>query len=128
MTPVWSVAAICLVGAVLAALLKKSGPELAVLLAVAVTAAAAALLWDTLGDIVDFLRQMMELGGMAPELFAPLLKTVAIALVSRVGGDLCRDAGEGAMASVLEMAGSFSAILVSLPLFEAVWDMLRSLL
>ena len=61
-------------------------------------------------------------------LFAPLVKTVGVALVSRTGSDLCRDAGEGAMASLVETAGAVIAILVSLPLFQAAWDMLRSLL
>ena len=58
----------------------------------------------------------------------PLLKTVAISLISRIGGALCRDAGEGAMAGLVEMAGAFAAILVSLPLFRAAWQMLEELL
>ena len=58
----------------------------------------------------------------------PLLKTVGIALISRTGGALCRDAGEGAMAGLVEMAGAFAAILVSLPLFRAAWQMLEGLL
>ena len=58
----------------------------------------------------------------------PLLKTVGIALISRAGGALCRDAGEGAMAGLVEMAGAFAAILVSLPLFRAAWQMLEGLL
>ena len=62
------------------------------------------------------------------ELFVPLLKTVAISLISRIGGALCRDAGEGAMAGLVEMAGAFAAILVSLPLFRAAWQMLEELL
>ena len=70
----------------------------------------------------------MRLGKLPAELFGPLFKTVGIAMVSRLGSDLCRDAGEGAMASVLEISGSLGAIVVSLPLFEAVWDMLQSVL
>ena len=41
---------------------------------------------------------------------------------------LCRDAGEGAMASLVEIAGAFAAILVSLPLFRAAWRMLEGLM
>ena len=40
----------------------------------------------------------------------------------------CRDAGESAVASVLETAGAAAAIWVSLPLFQAAWELLRSLL
>lgn len=67
-------------------------------------------------------------GQLPEQLFQPLLKTVCIALICRTGSDLCRDAGEGALASVLETAGAVAAIVVSLPLFRAVWDLLESLL
>lgn len=62
-----------------------------------------------------------------PELLAPLVKTLGIALVSRLGTEICRDAGQGAMAAVLETAGAFGAVLVSLPLVRAAWELLRSL-
>ena len=59
---------------------------------------------------------------------SPLFKTVAIALISRTGADLCRDAGEGAMASLVETAGAFGAVVVSLPLFGAVWELLSGMI
>ena len=68
-----------------------------------------------------------EPGGLPPELLAPLVKTLGIALVSRLGTEICRDAGQGAMAAVLETAGAFGAVLVSLPLVRAAWELLRSL-
>lgn len=122
------VAAVCLLGAVLALLLKKTSPDLALLLAVAVCVVVLALLGRGLETVVDFLRRLLERGGLSEELFTPLLKTVGIALVSRTGGALCRDAGQGAMAGLVELAGAFSAILVSLPLFQAAWQMLEGLL
>ena len=94
------VTALCLVGAVLAALLKKSSPELAVLLA----------LVRGVETVTAFVREVMQWGGVESALFAPLFKTVAIALISRTGADLCRDAGEGAMASLVETAGAFGAV------------------
>ena len=37
------------------------------------------------------------------------------------------DAGQGAMAAVLDTAGAFGAVLVSLPLVRAAWELLRTL-
>lgn len=122
------VAAVCLLGAVLALLLKKTSPDMALLLTVAVCTVVLAVLVQGLETVVDFLRQLLERGGLSEELFTPLLKTVGIALVSRTGGALCRDAGQGAMAGLVELSGAFSAILVSLPLFRAAWQMLEGLL
>ena len=117
--------ALCLTGALLAVLLKRTNPDMALLLALAICGAVLFLLAEPLGD---FFTQLSDWGGLPTELFAPLVKTVGIALVSRTGSDLCKDAGEGAMASLVETAGAVTAILVSLPLFQAAWDMLRSLL
>lgn len=121
------IVAVCLMGALLASLLKKTSPHMALLLALAVCVAVLFALVRGLEDILSLLRELLEWGGLSMELFVPLLKTVAIAIVTRTGGALCRDAGEGAMAGLVEMAGAFSAIAVSLPLFRAAWQMLEGL-
>ena len=122
------IAAVCLLGALLTALLKKTSPDTALLLALAVCVVVLTALARGLEEVISFLRELLDWGGLSVELFAPLLKTVAIALISRVGGALFRDAGEGAMASLVEIAGAFAAILVSLPLFRAAWRMLEELM
>ena len=127
MGQVTTMAAVCLLSSVLAVLLKKSNPEMALLLTGAAAFMGLILLSRSVEEITAFLREMVTMGGLLPELFAPLLKTAAIALISRISSDLCRDAGESAMASLVETAGAFGAILVSLPLMEAVWEMLQVL-
>ncbi len=120
--------ALCLTGALLAVLLRRSGGEMALLLALAVCGAAASLLLEPLQELRSFWEEAAAWGDLPLELFQPLIKTVGIALLSRTGSELCRDAGEGAMASVLETAGAVAAVVVSLPLFRAAWELLGSLL
>ncbi len=126
METVLQIAAVCLVGAVLAAVLRQRSPETALLLGLAVCAVVGALLLRGLADVLDMLEDLAA-AGLPPELLAPLVKTLGIALVSRLGTEICRDAGQGAMAAVLETAGAFGAVLVSLPLVRAAWELLRSL-
>lgn len=128
METVLRVTALCLTGALLAALLHRSGGEMALLLSLAVCGVAAMVLMEPLEELRDFWEDAAAWGELPVELFTPLIKTVGIALLSRTGSDLCRDAGEGAIASVLETAGAVAAIAVSLPLFRAAWELLRSLL
>ena len=114
MEAVWQIVALGLLGAVLAALLKKHTPELALLLAVAVCGAAALAAVRGVREVWAFLED--------------LLAAVEIAVVTRIGADLCRDAGESAVASAVEMAGAMGALLAVLPLMQAAWEVLRSLL
>ena len=75
-----------------------------------------------------FLEDLLAAVEISSTLFLPLLKTAGIAVVTRIGADLCRDAGESAVASAVEMAGAMGALLAVLPLMQAAWEVLRSLL
>lgn len=121
-------AGLCVIGAVLALVVRRGSPETALLLALAATAAVIALVVPALGELWAFLRQLEAYSGVSTELFAPLYKTAAIALVVRTGGGLCRDAGESALAAVLETAGTVCALLAALPLMRAVLDLLVELM
>ena len=128
MEEVIQVTGICVICALLALLLKKGTPEVALLLTVAAGVLAFLFLSGYLQQILDFLRQLAEESGVSEDLFVPLYKTVGIALVVRIGGNLCRDAGESALAAVIETAGSICALLVALPLLKAVLSLLLELM
>ena len=110
-------------------LLKMHTPELALLLAVAVCGAAALAAVRGVREVWAFaLEDLLAAVEISSTLFLPLLKTAGIAVVTRIGADLCRDAGESAVASAVEMAGAMGALLAVLPLMQAAWEVLRSLL
>ena len=79
-------------------------------------------------EVWAFLEDLLAAVEISSTLFLPLLKTAGIAVVTRIGADLCRDAGESAVASAVEMAGAMGALLAVLPLMQAAWEVLRSLL
>ena len=122
------VTALCVVGVILALVLKKTSPEQALLLVLCAAVSGLALLADGLGELVDFLRELGERSGVSETLFVPLYKTVGIGLVAKVGGDLCRDAGGAALASVVETAGAVCALLAAMPLLRAVLELLMELM
>ena len=117
MEQVIQVTGLCVVGALLALVVKRGSPETALLLTLA---AAVVVLLALAGAVEELLAFLAEL--------VPLYKTIGIALVVQVGGNLCRDAGESALASVVETAGTLCALLAALPLLRAVLDMLLELM
>ena len=128
MEQVIQVTGLCVVGALLALVVKRGSPETALLLAAAAAVVVALALAGVVGDLLAFLEGLAEASGVPPGLFAPLYKTIGIALVVQVGGNLCRDAGESALAAVVETAGTLCALLAALPLLRAVLDMLLELM
>ena len=121
------VTALCVVGAILALVLKKTSPEQALLLVLCAVVAGLALLADGLGELVGFLRELGERSGISETLFVPLYKTVGISLVAKVGGDLCGDAGGAPLASVGETAGTVCAGLAAMPSLRRVLELLMEL-
>ena len=66
--------------------------------------------------------------GVPEGLLTPLYKVAGIALVVKVGGGLCADAGESALASVVETAGTVCALAAALPLLRRVAELLMELM
>ena len=122
------VTALCVVGALLAVVVRRGSPECALVLGIAAVVAVLIFLAQGLEELMAFLAELGERSGIPETLFVPLYKTLGIALVVRVGAGLCRDAGEPALGSVVETAGAVCAMLTALPLLRAVLDMLLELM
>ena len=111
MEQVIQVTGLCVVGALLALVVKRGSPETALLLAVGAAVVVALALAGVVKELLAFLGELGSASGVSADLFVPLYKTIGIALVVQVGGNLCRDAGESALASVVETAGTLCALL-----------------
>ena len=122
------VAGLCVAAAVLALVVRRGSPESALLLVLGTAVLLLLGLTEGLGQLVAFLQELGSESGIPETLFQPLYKTLGIALVVRVGGSLCRDAGESALAATLETAGAVCALVVALPLLRAVLDLLMELM
>ena len=114
------IAGLCVIGAVLAQLVRRQRPELALCLAMAACAAALGLVAGALEPVVAFFRRLQSLAGVEEALFAPLLKTLAIGVLTQISSAFCRDAGEQALARIAELSGTALALYAALPLAQAV--------
>lgn len=128
MEQIVQVTALCVVGALLAVVVRRGSPECALVLGIAAVVAVLIFLAQGLEELMTFLAELGERSGIPETLFVPLYKTLGIALVVRVGAGLCRDAGESALGGVVETAGAVCAMLTALPLLRAVLDMLLELM
>ena len=120
--------ALCIVGAVLAMLLREQKQVLAYFVVLGlVLAALRPLLRSGAGPPCLFRRRVGQ-AALPGEVFQPMLKTVAIALVTRIGTSLCKDAESDTAAALLEIGGTCCAFLAALPLMEMVLEMLEQML
>ena len=122
------VAAGAITAAVLGVVLRKNTPELALLLALAAGLWMVALVADGLGAVVALMEELTSLAGLSDELLEPVVKTVALSILTRLTAEVCKSAGEGGVAAFVETAGTVLALVVALPLVRAVVLMMTEML
>ena len=57
-----------------------------------------------------------------------LIKIVGIAIVTKISSDICRDSGNSAIATAVDLSGKALILMMSLPLLEAVASLAGGLL
>lgn len=115
-------------GAVAALIIKKDSPSIGLILGIVTAGFILLISLDIIGEIKSFTLTIAEAAGMSSALLTPIIKTVGIGIVTRLTSDVCRDAGQAAIASTIELVGSVGALYVALPLIKMVFQMINSLL
>lgn len=116
-----SLVAVCAVGviaAISALILRewKSGwSATAVALAAVCIITVAALL--RYSDVIDHLRELAEGNEAASSAASLATRALGIGFVAQIGADVCRDLGEGSVASCVEMVGRAEMLMICLPDF-----------
>ena len=122
------IAALAVAAALCALVVKREAGGAALVLGLA---AGAVILGQVLGAAEAVRALMDELGeraGLSPAVLDPVIKTVGIAILTRIASEVCRDAGESGIAAAVETAGAVLALWIALPLLRAVLDTVTSLL
>ena len=117
-------AALCAVCVLPVALLRKTAPEQALLLIIAILAVALARCLALAAPVLEEVRALFARAGIETAHVAVLLRTTAAALVTRLCADLCKDGGSQALASAVETAGAVAALAIAMPLLKAVIELL----
>lgn len=121
------VAAVAVAGALCATVIKKQVPDLALVVTLCAVAVILGVTMNLLEPVRALLDSLGERSGLSAAVLAPVVKTVGIAIMTRVCAELCRDANESGIAAAVEIAGGACAMLVCLPLFQAVLELILEL-
>ena len=77
--------------------------------------------------IVEYIGELSGALPMAGEAFAVLMRTMGIAMLTRVAADICRDMGSPSVASSLEVTARLEIALLTLPLVSSLLESIRAL-
>ena len=123
-----SLIVLCIAVSLLALSLRQQRPEYAMLLSLACGLFVLFFLVGKMGDIFSQLQDLLTgLSGQS-ELTEIVLKALGICIVAELGSQCCRDAGETAIATKVELAAKAALVLMSIPIFQALLEVAGELL
>lgn len=125
---IFSIAALGIIGAILAVTVKQTRPELSVMVSLATCLVLLISTSTSLGEILNQFNQIVSKSGIDAEYFKISLKACAIAYVTEFASALCKDAGENAIAVKTQFAGKISILLLSIPIIFSFLSSISDLL
>lgn len=106
---------IALIGLAVIALLKELKPEFALLLKFATLLLLVFLAFTGIGDGISEIFSLGESVSIDNALLKILLKALGLCLVAQIASDICKDCGESALSTGVELAGKLSIVIMALP-------------
>ncbi len=112
---------------IFALVIRRNNGEIAVLLGLACCVTVFFFFLKLFTPVRDYIRKLADLSRLESELLTPLLKSVAVGLLTQFTGSICLDAGQGAVAKMIELCGCILCLYLSLPLLDAVLELMQTL-
>lgn len=120
-------AAVGIIAALCALLIKKSNQEIGLVAAIAATAVICIAAAELLGSVFDVIHYAISRTGLSSAVFMPIVKCVGIAIVVNISASLCKDAGQSGIASAVDLLGAAAAVFTALPLIKSLLEMIGEL-
>jgi stage III sporulation protein AD len=103
-------------------IIKQQRPELAIQLGLTLSAIIFLMVLSKLAVVLDLFRDLAEKANISQMYLNTILKIIGIAYVTEFGAQVCRDAGEGAVAGKIEFAGKILVMVLAIPIIALVLD------
>lgn len=103
-------------------IIKQQRPEMAVQLSLALATIIFLLVLSKINVVLNLFRDLAEKANISQMYLNTILKIIGIAYVTEFGAQVCRDAGEGAVAGKIEFAGKVMVMVMAIPIIALVLD------
>jgi stage III sporulation protein AD len=113
-----------IVATVLAVLLREEKPEIALVVSIVTGLVIFVFLITKLNAVMSVLKYFASKANIDILYFSTILKVIAIAYITEFGAQICRDAGETAIATKVELAGKVLIMVIAIPILAALMDIM----
>ncbi|MDH7479476.1 MAG: stage III sporulation protein AD, partial [Syntrophomonadaceae bacterium] len=112
---------------VLIVIIKQQRPEMAMQLSLAFSAFVLMLVLGKIAGVIEVLKELTQRANVNQFYLTTVLKIIGIAYIAEFGAQVCRDAGESAVASKLEFSAKVLIVVLAVPILVAIIESLLRL-
>ncbi|MFE1243969.1 stage III sporulation protein AD [Fictibacillus sp. NPDC058756] len=117
-----------LVAAFLALVLKEQKANFAFLITLMVGVGIFLFLIDKIGQVITMLQRLAVNANVNMVYVETLLKIIGIAYIAEFGAQITRDAGQGAIASKIELGGKILILVMAIPILTVIIETVLTLI
>ena len=112
---------------ILVVIIKQQRPELAIQLSIVAGVIIFGMMLGKIVSVINVMKQIAQKSNVSMLYMGTVLKIVGVAYIAEYGAQVCKDAGEGAVASKIEFAAKVIVIVLAIPIIVRVFDNLMKL-
>ena len=113
---------IAFIAVIIIVILKQYRPEFAIYASIIAGVLILTLASGTLSGIIDMINSISSKTNINSEFLVILIKITGIAILTEFAVSICKDAGESAIASKVDIGGKIIIISMSIPIINALID------
>lgn len=117
-----------LISLIIILIIKQYRPEFAIYVSIIAGIIIIYLIFNKLEGIINLLKTISNKSGINNEFLELLLKITGIAFLAEFAINLCKDSGEGAIASKIEMGTKVIIVSMSIPIISSLLEVITKLL
>lgn len=119
---------VALIALVIIILLKQYRPEFAIYISLLTGVLILLLVTDELKGIITLLQSLANKTSINGTFLTLLIKITGIAFLSEFAVSICRDSGEGAIASKIEIGSKIIIVSMSIPIISSLLEIILKIL
>lgn len=115
---------IALIALIIIVMLKQYRPEYAIFITILTGVLILFLVMDRLTGIINLIKTIQSKSLVNMEFIALLIKITGIAFLSEFAVSICKDSGEAAIASKIELGSKIIIISMSIPIISSLLEII----
>ena len=113
-----------LIALIISVIIKQYRPEFAMYVSIIAGTIILFLIIDKISGIITLLTNLSKKTGINSQYLNILLKITGIAILTEFAVSICKDSGESAIASKIDLGGKVIVISMSIPIISALLEII----